>query len=272
MENKQPIQNQAPQTENVSPPNQTPSPLTPSKNKSWPLVLLVVLLLGTSITLAYKYYEVKQQSNKEIEDKPQAQTTQTSSPKATNSPSIEPSPSQEPYTEETSIPGQKKYVNPELGIAFLYLENDSNSGNKISIRQIGNKIYVYGEAYEYDSGQYVEIFSKESSMSLEETLKKIFLENYSANDCIAVTETTPSSYPDSYVLANIKVPGEFTDMEEMSAKWQKCPKAYTQTNGLSFFLMDQNHSDKFAFFSIGQYAIDANEDHVLWQDTIEFLN
>jgi len=272
MTDKQPIQNQPLQTEKSSLPVQTPLPPTPNKNKSWPLIFLIVLLFGSSITLAYKYYMRKQQLNKKTEDKLQTQITQPPVPETTDSADPQPLLVQKSYIENTDISNQKKYVNPELGISFLYLEHDDDGKNKTSTKQIGNKIYVYDEAYSYDSGQYVEIFNKEPSMSLEETLKKVFLEGYSTNDCVVVAETLHSSYPTSYVQANIKVPGEFTDMEEMSTKWQKCPKDYTQTNGMSFFLMDQNHSDKFAFFSIGQYGISANKDDTLWQDTVEFIN
>ena len=76
----------------------------------------------------------------------------------------------------------------------------------------------------------------------------------------------------SYTKAIIKVPGEFTDMEEMSAKVAECPKIYTQFGGSAYFLMDNNHAGKFAFFSIGQYAIASGTDDLAWQDTIEFLD
>ena len=59
-------------------------------------------------------------------------------------------------------------------------------------------------------------------------------------------------------------------MEELDAKSQKCPKGYTETNGIAYFLTDTNHPTQFVFFSIGQYAIDG-PNNTTWQNTIEFL-
>jgi hypothetical protein len=277
MDTNQPNQAPPPITPNTQPTNpspttQTPYPPTPKKKNPWLLISFIVLLLGATSTFAYKYNKVKQQLDKKGEKPFQTQIAQSPNPETIDLTNPQSSPTQKPYIEDTNISGQKKYVNPELGISFLYLEYDYDGKNKISTKQISNKIYVYADAYTYDSGQYLEMFQKNPNISLEETLKKTFLENYSTIDCTVVTETTPSSYPTSYIQANIKVPGEFTDLEDMSIKWQKCPKTYVQTNGMSFFLMDQNYSDKFAFFSIGQYGIATNKDDTLWQDTVEFLD
>jgi len=277
MNTNQPNQTTTPPTSNTHPTNpppttQTPPPPTPKKKKPWLFISIIVLLLSATGVLGYKYYQIKEQLNEKTQDKSQAQIIQSPSPATINSPNSQLPTIQKPYIEDTSISGQKKYINPELGISFLYLDLDYDGKNKIVTKEMGNRVYIYAEAYTYDTGQFIEIFEKPSSLSLEETLKKTFLENYSTNDCIAITETTSSSYPTSYVQANIKVPGEFTDLVGMQSKWQKCPNTYTQTNGMSFFLMDQNHPRKFAFFSIGQYGIAADKKDTLWQDTIKFLD
>ncbi|MDB5057684.1 MAG: hypothetical protein JWO59_1156, partial [Chloroflexi bacterium] len=41
--------------------------------------------------------------------------------------------------------------------------------------------------------------------------------------------------------------------------------------GISYFLADSRHPDKYLFFSIGQYPIAAGSGKA-WQDTIQFLS
>ena len=79
--------------------------------------------------------------------------------------------------------------------------------------------------------------------------------NYSEEKCVVSVKELSDDYPTSYVAAIIKVPGEFTDISDMREKVRECPKTYTQFGGSAYFLMDEDHSDKFVFFSIGQYSI-----------------
>ncbi|MFH1280624.1 MAG: hypothetical protein ABII08_03385 [Candidatus Beckwithbacteria bacterium] len=69
MQNTSSVQNQTqptptPQPTNTPPDTQTPPP-TLKKKKPWLLISLVVLLLSATGVLGYKYYEVKQQLNKQ---------------------------------------------------------------------------------------------------------------------------------------------------------------------------------------------------------------
>lgn len=69
METNQPAQAPTPtnpntQPENTSPTTQTPLP-TPKTKKPWLLISLAVLLLGVTGTFAFKYYQAKQQLDKE---------------------------------------------------------------------------------------------------------------------------------------------------------------------------------------------------------------
>ncbi|MEA3355346.1 MAG: hypothetical protein U9Q63_02600 [Patescibacteria group bacterium] len=253
MSNTPPVQNQA---------QPTTLPLTPKKKKPWLLITVVVLLLGVIGVLGYKYYQLKQQTDKE---QSQIQSVESPTPKLTIT--------KKPYTENTNVSNQKKYVNPEFGISFLYLTIDAfDNKTKFTTKEIGSKFYIYPEEHSYETGQYIEVFEKDPNKTLEQTIKTTFLENYSEEKCAIHIEELSSQYPTSYIKAIIKVPGEFTDMQEMSEKARECPKTYTQFGGSAYFLMDQKHSDKFAFFSIGQYGIAANKDNVMWQDTIEFTD
>lgn len=49
-----------------------------------------------------------------------------------------------------------------------------------------------------------------------------------------------------------------------------CPEAYRKTNGIRYFMTDRAHSDRFAFFDIGQYVIPGG-DGTAWQDTFTFF-
>ena len=274
MKTNQPNQLQTPTTSNIQPTNPQPAPQTPllasEKKKPWILIAIIIFLLSVTGVLGYKYYELKQQAYNELS---QTQPVKSSTLKLSSSPSPKLTITKPPYTENTSVPNQKKYINPKLGISFLYLTTDAfDNKTTFTTKEVGNKVYVYPEKHSYETGQYIEVFEKDPNKTLEQAIKTTFLENYSEEKCTTYIEKLSSEYPTSYVKAIIKVPGGFTDMMEMSEKARECPKTYTQTNGISFFLMDKNYPSKFAFFSIGQYGIAANKDNVMWQDTIEFKN
>lgn len=235
-----------------------------NKNNLFLTVVLTIFLVILISGVGYLFYQNQLLKN---------QAYQTSSPAPsviTPSPTAEPTIPGDSYTENTTTPGQKKYVSPQLGISFLYLSSSQESNFKV--KEVANKIYIYDLNYDYDSGQYVEVFDKELDQTLKQTIEEIFLEGYSTDKCIATSSPAPEAYPSTYIQGNIAVPGEFTDMEEMALKWQECPQPYVRTNGISYFLMDEDHPDKFVFFSIGQYAILAGSDDLTWQDTIEFLD
>lgn len=235
-----------------------------NKNNLFLTVVLTIFLVVLAGGIGYLFYQNQLLKNQAY------QTSSSASSEITPSPTAEPTVPGDSYTENTTTPGQKKYVSPQLGISFLYLSSSQESNFKV--KEVANKIYIYDLNYDYDSGQYVEVFNKELDQTLKQTIEEIFLEGYSIDKCIATSSPAPEAYPSTYIQGNIAVPGEFTDMEEMALKWQECPQPYVRTNGISYFLMDEDHSDKFVFFSIGQYAILAGSDDLTWQDTIEFLD
>lgn len=75
-----------PQTVNTPLTTQVPTPLTLKKKKPWLLITLVVLLLGTTGTFAYKYYQLKQQVDDQSTLLPSSQLVVSSpSPESTSS-------------------------------------------------------------------------------------------------------------------------------------------------------------------------------------------
>lgn len=169
------------------------------------------------------------------------------------------------------ISNNKTYTSPGLGITFQYLSKTPDENNyPVEVKEVGNKVYVHVQANyskNYTNGQWLEVFSKDTSKSLEQSVKEKFLNGYSDSDC-----QIKLSSLQTFELAKIEVPIEQNDsLETMSAKWDKCPTPYTTTNGLSYFLMDPKRPSKFIYFSIGQYFIQSGENDIPWQDTIKFL-
>ncbi len=251
------------------------------------VLLLILLVLIFSALALFGWYYFKSKSiigfnlftnkNQTTVQAPSTQDTKTPipvkpTPVATvEKPTTQPTPTspKAPYIETTNVPGQKRYVNPRLGISFLYLENQNQ--HTIKIQEIGNKVYLYFQGQPYDSGQYVEVFPKDPNLSLKETLTNKFLTGYNQADCQVVSLKLPPSYPDIFQMADIEAVGaDFSD--DPASKWEKCPKTYTRTNGVSFFLMNPTAPNKFAFVSVGQFAILADNFNHAWQDTLALTN
>lgn len=253
--------------------NNTPVTTTPKKKSPIIILLLVIALIGIGVAgyFGYQNYVLKNQITvTPPPPEPPIRPTDISNPMVLPTDKPTSSTDKNSYSENTSIPNQKKFVSPGLGISFLYLSQ--YGGEQFNTKEINNKVYVYPQLSDYSNGQYVEVFKKDPTKTLLETIKSTFLESYSPEKCIAYESAPSPHYPSNYVQANIKVPGEFSDPEEMSTKRQQCP-TYTQSNGISYFLMDKNHPDKFVFFNIGQYSILANsEKELTWENTIQFLD
>lgn len=244
-------------------------PVEPKKKSNTLLVailLIAILLIPVGVYAGMQI--VKKQTPVVLPTAPPQEIRPTEA-LPTSVPKILNTGSQESYTENTSVSGQKRYVSPKLGISFLFAEKDGN-GQKILVKEIGNKVYLYGEKMKYDSGQYVEVFQKDKGQSLTDAIREKFLSGYSSDKCkITVDKTYPNL---NYEVVNIEVVGNYDDMEKLFTALKDCPSPYTQSNGISYFLGDKNHPDKFVFFSIGQYLINkAPTGEQGWQDTIEFL-
>lgn len=145
-------------------------------------------------------------------------------------------------------------------------------GEAFATKQIGNKIFVHPTNLDPESGQYVEIFPKDPANTLVEAINQSILNRYSLTNCIT-KEVAVGQYPSGYTTARITLlsEGSGAGMEAASVEGEKCPQPYAAYGGLAYFLMDSKHPDKFVFFSIGQYAIQGDNERP-WQDTLEFIN
>lgn len=191
-------------------------------------------------------------------------------------PATTPTPS--PLPSPTSIPAgpnSNLFTSPGLGISFNYTSKKQDNGSMIEVKQIGNKVFVYFSTVKAETGQYLEMFSKDKNDSLIDATKKKILTGYSLNDCLVKTITktfTGQTHPANFELVQISVPvAPNDDLINFSEKAKKCSTAYTALGGLSYFLSDPSHPDKFIFLSIGQYGIDSGVSDKLWQTTIKFL-
>lgn len=154
-------------------------------------------------------------------------------------------------------PNVETFISQTLGISFKH-QKDS------AVKVIGNKVYVYSVETKPETGQYVEIFNKDANDSLITAVTKKFMNGFSSNDCVV------ELYKNSSDRVTINVAGGYAELQEMFEKVKKCPPTYTAQNGISYFWMDPKYPTKFAFFSIGQYAISGDSDKNTWQDTFEF--
>lgn len=233
-----------------------------------PIIGILVLIVAIG---AGAYYFGKS-SSKPVTLSPSPSPTATATPTVTATPT----PSSTSTPTPTSTPNSNYFVSQDLGVSFYYTKASTGvNNNKILVKEIGSKIYVYSAPGPAENGQYLEMFSKDKNQSLIDAIKQKILANYSLSDCLlkTITQTfTGQSYPANFELAQITVPVDANDnMENLSLKADKCPKGYTAVGGLSYFLMDKNHPDKFIFLSIGQYAIDSGIADKNWQNTIQFL-
>lgn len=239
------------------------------KGFSAALILIAILLIMGIGTGAY-YFGKSSAPVPPPPPPPSPSATPTISPKTT--PTVMPTVTLTP----TVNPNSNIFTSQELGVTFNYTNKNTGVNNsKIAAKQIGNKIYVYSTSGPAEEGQYLEMFTKDKNASLIEAIKQKILVGYSLTDClvkVAQNPVTGQSYPAGYEIANITVPtGPNDGLEEMFEKTKKCPEKYVTTNGISYFLTDANHPDKFIYLSIGQYGIDSGIGDKLWQTTIKFL-
>jgi len=176
-------------------------------------------------------------------------------------------------TVATGVTGQMRFTSPAAGISFLFAT--SANGGTYGVKEVGDTIYVYDTKFPYTQGQYVKVFPKSPTDTLDQAIQKALLTGIEPKDCyVAAKQSDPNvKYPATYAFRTLNYPTDPNSDVPAFAQTNKCPAAYAATNGISYFLGDSAHPKTFLFFSIGQYGIDsAPNSQTMWQDTVEFLN
>lgn len=170
-------------------------------------------------------------------------------------------------TVTNTSPVVKEFTSTVLGIQFSYADkNDLNQ--KTSVKEVGDTVYVHSSDTKPEDGQYVRVFSKKSTETLEQAIKQQFLTSYNSRDCYVQSGMdVGKTKPDTGITAIIAYPIVATN-DQWLINQAKCPAVYTSTNGISYFWVPSNSSTKFVFFSIGQYIIPGNTSTDSWHTTL----
>ncbi len=183
----------------------------------------------------------------------------------------------------TQLQGEfKTFTSPNLGISFDYATGPNDQ--RVLVKQIGNKVYLYidyTKKGDPTTGKFVEVFSKNPGDSLTEAVKKEFLQGYSSESCpivpanLAKNTLNPAR---QYVQITVPVVSDGS-MSKKLAEEKLCPPTYTynRRTGLTYFMMDSSHPDKFVFFKIGQDNIwgaapSSTGFGLTWDQTLQFAS
>lgn len=168
----------------------------------------------------------------------------------------------------TASGGIRTYVSLRLGVRFSYAATDL--GKQILVEEKDNTIYVYLEGTPSEEGQFVRVFSKDPSLTLQQAVERQFLQTSDPAACyVQAGIDVNSSLPSTGVAAVIAYPIS-TDGDDWLERADQCPAGYSLTNGLSYFWTDKDTADTFVFFSIGQYYIPASSVGTSWHTTLRF--
>ncbi|MBX4204748.1 MAG: hypothetical protein KW788_00995 [Candidatus Doudnabacteria bacterium] len=171
----------------------------------------------------------------------------------------------------------KTFTSDSLGVKFTYsADQDGDGKTDTDAKEAGDKIYVYYTANPMEQGQWVQGFTKDPKDTLIASIQKKFLANYSVKDCYPLTladyyksyDADAPVIPENQEVAVIAYPKSTDPNAPFWQNADKCPPVYSASNGASYFWMDKSHPDKYFFFSIGQYALFADQEgQKAWQDT-----
>ncbi len=192
-------------------------------------------------------------------------------PENTNSPDTE--------TDNPSATGESRTFSSEtLGVTFQY-----SASPDIAVSEVDKKVYVYNSQSQPESGQWLEVWDKPADQTLAQAVTERFLTGYKAEDCWATSSDYANDHGDNFEAVIITFPPTDNGVDPYWLLSEKCPASYTSTNGISYFLMDKNHPDKYLYLSIGQYAIPSSDislpggqeysldEWTPWQDTLRIM-
>ncbi len=163
------------------------------------------------------------------------------------------------------------YESPRLGIRFKYAAQDN--GQRVLVKETGDTIYVYTQGTVPEQGQFVRVWTKDLNESLQQAVKTRFLKGYSEQRCFVTSWVdNVGTKPSTGVTAVVSFPIGPTDS---TTPWwdngKHCPQNYTVSNGLAYFWTDDERSERFVYFSIGQYVISGETPDTSWHTTFEFI-
>ncbi|HPI67409.1 MAG TPA: DUF333 domain-containing protein [bacterium] len=140
--------------------------------------------------------------------------------------------------------GTKIYYSQNLGIGFTYLDHADRK--PVVIIEKDNKISV--------DDQSIEVFEKDPVASLEQAIKDKFLKGYNPADCFVKMQEKSEQVLANYMVAVISYPPADNPDDPWWQNSEKCPKNYSATNGIQYFLMNREVPDRFLFVKVGQYS------------------
>jgi uncharacterized protein YgiM (DUF1202 family) len=196
-----------------------------------------------------------------------------------------PTPTIPPGASEVTQDGIVTFTSTVFGITFSY--KPAQLGAQVRTRVAADRVYVSYVDNVTDPGQYVQVFHKTPSDSLQQAIQEQILRGYRLDDCrLVLLSGSPNegvTAPRGYVFAKIRLPPPPSTTPDPSAdmlatqaaQYQSCPQPYTEFGGQVYFMEDTRHPDRFFFLKIGQYSIFSIGPSVYgdpWQSTLRVMD
>lgn len=170
----------------------------------------------------------------------------------------------------------KVYYSEKLGVGFTYNPEPAKN-TTVTVTEKNNTIYVHTSEQKPEEGQYIEVFTKDAQDTFTQALEKEFLTDYDSADCFVKLYDTNEQELSDYQSAGISYPPTTNENAPAWENGEKCPQPYTETNGISYFLINPDVPTTYIFASIGQYSItsDGNtktaSEAVNWSHSIRII-
>lgn len=150
--------------------------------------------------------------------------------------------------------GTRLYISQNHGVRFTY-DPTPAEGFNIVVTEQDNKIYVHGQNETPEQGQWIEVFSKDPNISVEDAIRSQFLQNIDPKNCYPRVYEGTEQDRLNYVAAGISYPPPTDSTQPFWQNSDKCPAGYSETNAVQYFLMNKDLPGKFLFVKIGQDSI-----------------
>jgi hypothetical protein len=151
-----------------------------------------------------------------------------------------------------------EYTSDELGLTFAY--GKTKNGNKVTPKRDNNKVILLSDDPSLSSSNsyFVESFSKKPDETLEQALKRTFINNVSASDCITEKADDVPGFSETAVFINPN--GS-----------KKCPTGYTKSDHMGYFAYSSVRKDKFIFISDPEFIIKSDRSDHSWSSSIQMI-